>query len=518
MKVELAGYNIDAHLIEKIKKDIPLTIKEKLALTPEVISAAYARVSRSSKSVDELVEESTNDTESARRSVFNILNMGHHSIADHTIFNFNIMEVSRLMVEAIEKRRIGVGYTEKSQRYVTLQGDYVRPKEFSQEDLAKFEKLIALQNKFYFDTNEKLFEYLKEKNKDKINKLEGKAREDFLRLLEGSAKEDARYSLSLATMTQLGCSYTGQALELAIRENKYGELEEQKEFARKIAAPVKEVAPSLIALADDALFENIYPGQKLDDDSFKYAEKNLKNLAKKVFYDLKNWKYLEEIPPAEFFLENDVTLMNCSDQDTNVITALLFKNSKKNIKECYAMARSLINRGKDEEFIKEALKYLSEHDKVPREFEVGNLNYQIIMSASAFAQWKRHRMMTLLFQDYDPESGYVIPPNILEIGIASKLIEVCNISSDLYYKFKPRYGKAAEYCLTNAHCRGTFTSINERELYHISRTREDKHAQWEIRSIANSISRLAKIVIPASTLLLGGKHEFKEIRKKIYEE
>ena len=51
-------------------------------------------------------------------------------------------DVSRLLVESIEKRRLA-GYTEKSQKYVTFGGDYVRPKEFSAEDLKKFEELVA---------------------------------------------------------------------------------------------------------------------------------------------------------------------------------------------------------------------------------------------------------------------------------------------------------------------------------------------------------------------------------------
>jgi len=483
----------------------------------EVISAAYARISRSSKNVDELVEESTSDTESARRSVFNILNMGHHSIADHAIFNFNIMEVSRLMVELIEKRRIGVGYTEKSQRYVTLQGDYVRPKEFSQEDLAKFEKLIALQNKFYFDTNEKLFGYLKEKNKDKINKLEGKAREDFLRLLEGSAKEDARYSLSLATMTQLGCSYTGQALELAIRENKYGELEEQKEFARALYEETIKKAPSLIQLSDPELFKKFNKGKELNDDNFKFTRKNLEELVKKTIEEVKEYPR----NPIVYSEENVKLVLGYGmlDFDTNIIAATIHSNSLLEIERAYRIAKTLREYlFPAEEFIREALKSICEHDKVPREFEVAGLIYEIVLSASAFAQLKRHRMNTLLSQNYNPELGIVVPPNIAAIGADKELGKVCKISSDLYYEFLPKYGKAAEYCLTNAHKRRVILATNMRQLYHISRTRENEHAQWEIRGIANKMSKLAKIVAPASSQLLGGKHEFYEIRKKVYNE
>ena len=124
MKIKLAGINPPVKVLEELFNELPPKLREKYKerLTPEIISAAYARISRSKKSVDELINDCIEDTPKARRSVTNILRMGHHSIADHAIFNFNIIGVSRLLVESIEKRRLA-GYTEKSQRYVTLAGD-----------------------------------------------------------------------------------------------------------------------------------------------------------------------------------------------------------------------------------------------------------------------------------------------------------------------------------------------------------------------------------------------------------
>ena len=127
-------------------------------------------------------------------------------------------------------------------------------------------------------------------------------------------------------------------------------------------------------------------------------------------------------------------------------------------------------------------------------------------------------MNTLLSQDYSPDIGYTIPQSIEEIGASRGLKEVCDKSSELYKKFLPKYGRAAEYFLTNAHRRRVIVATNMRQLYHISRTREDKHAQWEIRDIANKMSKLAKNIAPATTILLGGRHEFNEIRGGLYED
>jgi thymidylate synthase ThyX len=46
--------------------------------------------------------------------------------------------------------------------------------------------------------------------------------------------------------------------------------------------------------------------------------------------------------------------------------------------------------------------------------------------------------------------------------------------------------------------------------------REDAHAQWDIRYKANKMVNLAKEVAPLTTMFMGGKHEFDNIRKEIY--
>ncbi len=502
MEVKLAGSNVPIEILSKLPES------EKVKATPEIISAAYARISRSTKSIDELVMESIGDIQKARESNEAIIyGMGHHSIADHVIFNLNIKGVSRLLIESIEKRRLA-GYTEKSQRYVTLDGDYVKPEEFSPKDLGKFEKLITLQNEFYFKINPKLLNHLKKKFPDKGKKF-----------LESKAKEDARFSLGLATEAQLGCSYTGQTAELAIRELKHSELQEEREFARLLYNTIVKKAPSIIQLTNPELFSQHNPGQELKDDNFKFTKSNLENLVKKTFAE--NQKFIDSYRIRlgnNFNYSDKVTLVNSNDIDLNIITAILHKNSKRDIQECYAISTLLIERGSAQAFIKEALKHISEHDKVPREFETSGLIYEVVISASGFAQLKRHRMNTLLSQNYNPDIGYTIPQSIEEVGASPDLKEVCDKSSELYKKFLSKYGRAAEYCLTNAHRRRVIVATNMRQLYHISRVREDKHAQWEIRGIANKMSKLAKNIAPATTILLGGKHEFNEIRGRLYED
>ena len=76
---------------------------------------------------------------------------------------------------------------------------------------------------------------------------------------------------------------------------------------------------------------------------------------------------------------------------------------------------------------------------------------------------------------------------------------------------------AAPYVLTNAHKRRrVLFSSNARELYHVSRLREDPHAQWDIRDKSTQMIRLAKKAMPATMQLAVGKHLFEETHAALF--
>ena len=112
MDVILAGHNIDHEIIREFQSLQP----ERQDLTPETVAAAYARISRNPRPVNELRAIARGEVEKARASNRNIVfEMGHSSIAEHAVFNLDVLKVSRLLVEEIERFRLA-SYTEKSQR------------------------------------------------------------------------------------------------------------------------------------------------------------------------------------------------------------------------------------------------------------------------------------------------------------------------------------------------------------------------------------------------------------------
>ena len=157
MDIKLAGMNIDSEFIDALKQAIEegtitipgITSPE--AVTPETIAAAYARISRKEESVDLIRQESMRDVETARSSNKNIaFQMGHQSIAEHAVFNIDVIGISRYLVEWFQWYRLNA-YTEKSQRYVLFGDDYVIPQEIESTELeAQYVQTVKELFEFYF--------------------------------------------------------------------------------------------------------------------------------------------------------------------------------------------------------------------------------------------------------------------------------------------------------------------------------------------------------------------------------
>jgi thymidylate synthase ThyX len=121
----------------------------------------------------------------------------------------------------------------------------------------------------------------------------------------------------------------------------------------------------------------------------------------------------------------------------------------------------------------------------------------------------------LLAADYEPALGLRLPPAIEAAGLAGDFIRAAREAEDLYARLKTENPAAADYALTNAHQRRVICKVNLRELCHISRLREDAHAQWDIREISALLSAAAREVFPLTASFLGGKDKYAELHNRI---
>ena len=458
MKVILSGFNIESEMIER------LAGRTRRSLTPEVISAAYARISRDPRSIAALRKESRERVDKARRSNERIVfGLGHSSVAEHAVFNFDIMDISRLAVEELEHFRLA-SYTEKSQRYIRLGRDFVIPTEI--EELGLSSELKNLQGKLH-EVYERILE-----------RLVGYGEE------EDVAKEDARYVMPLATSAQLGMTVNARELEYMVSRLSAHELSELRVLAGRLADAATEIAPSLIRYPEPTEYSRGMHGARRDIADYGPAKRCVS--------------------------ERTVRLVEATpDGDVRLAESLIFSAGRGGMRAAERAAVKLGKRGRAE-LIAKTFEHMMPHDSVWREFERIQFVYEVIVSSSCFAQLKRHRMATILPQRYTPELGISVPATIRRARAVSLLRDGTRLSERLYRRIERYAAYACEYALSNAHRRRVLVGMNLRELHHFSRLRSDAHAQWEIRDLSDEMCRLASRHVPAGSRMLGGKDAFKE--------
>lgn len=486
MRVYLAGYNVDTNVLAELS--------EKQGgrddLTPEVLSAAYARISRDPRPVNEIRADARKEVERSRRSNSTIIfKMGHHSVAEHAVFNLDILGISRFAMEELEKFRL-CSYTEKSQRYITLDNDFVIPEEIKQTPLEDiFVGMIKRQNEAYFELFDKLKTHAFQKHSEMAKNPKNH------NLLEGWAKEDARYITALATESQVGQTINARNLELLLRRFASHPLAEVRNLGRIIYERVSVVAPSII------IFH-----QANDRDSKMYPA--LEKLAREIIGP--------DSQESRARSEKDVQLVEFTQGGDRVIAAsLLHVSSELPYEQCRSFVQDL-SEEKLKEIFKTAWVNLQFYDSMPREFEYANLSFNIVLSAACFGQLKRHRMSTISAQPYCLDLGLTIPAAVKEIGMDKYFREIAAETEDVYEKIRRENPLAAPYILTNAHRKRVLMRVNARELYHMSRLREDAHAQWDIQNVTREMTKQAREVMPLTFALSGGKDKYNDIYKNVF--
>ncbi|PKN86701.1 MAG: thymidylate synthase (FAD) [Deltaproteobacteria bacterium HGW-Deltaproteobacteria-1] len=411
--------------------------------------------------------------------------MGHSSVAEHAVFNIDVIGVSRLLTEEIEKFRL-CSYTEKSQRYVLFDKDFVVPEEITEAGLKDlFIATVGMQNDFYHHLYDQLRPYVFEQNRALAENLANKS------MLEGWAKEDARYAIALATETQLGMTINTRNLELMLRRLSALPLAEAHLCSEKLYSATKDIAPSLIRYTQATDYDRV-------------TRRNLREVCTPYVAGKEN-------PSSEA-----VRLVWATPEaDTQAAAALLFASSGMSYDACLQEAGQM-KPADAKALFKTVFKNIQSYDAVLRELENVDMLFELMMSASCFAQLKRHRMATIISQDYNTNLGVTVPPAVRAIGKQKEFMAMIKKTNSVYEIIRHKCPAAAPYVLTNAHRRRVLMKLNARELYHLARLRVDQHAQWDIRDLSEKMLKQARRIMPLTLMMACGKDGFAARHKKIF--
>ncbi len=468
MKLIVAGYNIDRSLIDAIDSE---------TATPEVLSAAYARISRSIKQVDELRSEALSEISKARSSNKNIIfEMGHSSVAEHAVFNLDLIGVSRLLTDTVQRTRLA-SFTEKSQRYVTFSKDYVVPAELAKRP--KIKKQYKQLMDALFAEYETSFNALNELYQTELPGLKPRER-------EAMAKEDARYILPLATKTQMGITINARSLENLLRRLAKSKLAEAHELHTELYTQVSAITPSLIRYIEDDGFSGGIDLNKVNYTGFLQQE----------------LPWLEELD-----LQAKLRIISSPQNiDDSILAAIIYQQGELNwndTKDTVARLPRLVKQ----QLWKQVFSQLKAWHKVPRAFETIEFGFEISMSECCWAQFKRHRLTTML-----RKGGYStvtkLPSAIARINRTKVWEDLADTANDFALSLPPAFKHIAPYCRLNASILTVYTKMNLREIYHFVRLRSDEHAQWEIKEISKLMADRVRSAAPKAGEFLCGKSEY----------
>lgn len=188
---------------------------------PDETVAAAARLCYSPQSGEQLMANFTPGE--AERLIEKLTSLGHFSPVEHISFTFSIEGVSRVLSHQLVRHRIGVSYSQKSQRYV-------------QED--QFEYIIPPSVRQHPE-GQKIF-------REQMTRIQ----EAYHELLSFVPAEDARYVLPNATETKLVVTYNARSLyhffRLRCCERAQWEI---RHLAELMLQEVRKVAPHIFKKA-----------------------------------------------------------------------------------------------------------------------------------------------------------------------------------------------------------------------------------------------------------------------------
>ncbi|HEY3294238.1 MAG TPA: FAD-dependent thymidylate synthase [bacterium] len=505
LSVRLAGYNLDADLLSDVLDllvrleqgasdleaggyqaadsrqfvtSLAETVRTRLdtgSFTPETLSAAYARISRDPKQVTELRRAARFGVARARKSNENIIfGLGHASVAEHACFNFDVLGLSRLASEELQSHRL-LSFTEKSQRYITLTTDYVvAPEVKGTADEVLFHETIPRLFQSYQTLSEILAAgYLKG--------FDHEAMKDEVKEAENRAKEDARYLLPLACSTQMGMTVNARMIEHVVRDLSDHPLQELRDLGRRLYESLKNLAPSVV--------------KYVVRDS--YPRENRRGVCASI------GDAAQPLTGAAVITSPTVRLVQSTpDGEAVVLRALAFTCGKAD--------------SPSPDIWRTLFRGMGPHDGALREFELASMTFEAEISASCFAQLKRHRMMTMLTQPYRLEDGVITPPSLMDAQLEAPFREAVETALEAARKLSARSPLLAPYFLTNAHRKRVMIHMNAREFYHFARLRADSHAQWEIRLLAEQMLEQARALWPNLFMLACGKDQFAAIYDRVF--
>jgi thymidylate synthase ThyX len=437
------------------------------ALSPETIAVAFAKTSRSPESFRAIAAE-LSDESSAKFHEKWVVGYGHASVAEHAVLHIAFENVSRVAIESIESNRLA-SYTEKSTRYQKWgQDDFTIPPELDSHPLcAKFVETIRLLFKAYADSLNPVRTLIL----DRFPRRENESDDAWDRRIRSKYVDVCRFLLPAAALANVGMTANARVIENMIRKMLSHELAEVREIGAQVKEVSKAETPTLVKYADVVpyLVETIKEIGELETGDWNVESSGWCNL---IDYD--------------------------KEGENKALAAALYRFGEMSFSRALAHIESLSDETK-KSLADSLLGRLSKYDVPLRELEYSTYTFDLVMDQGAYAEFKRHRMMTQTPQRLTARLGYATPLLISEAGFQSEYEAAMESASEMFEKLCEFSPAVAQYVVPNGFNRRVLAQFNLREAFAFCQLRSAANAHFSIRRVAQKMCEEMTRVHPLLT-------------------
>lgn len=436
-------------------------------LSPETIAVAFAKTSRAPESFRDIAA-GLSDEKSASFHEKWVVGYGHASVAEHAVLHIAFENVSRIAIEAIEGNRLA-SYTEKSTRYQRWgPDDFTVPPELENHPLHdEFVKTVRLLFAAYADSLEPVKKIIVERTKRKENESD----EALDRRIRSQYVDVCRFLLPAAALANVGMTANARVLENMFRKLLSHPLEEVRQIGLKAKEVSLEEVPTLVKYADAVPY--------LVDTAKEFANRKS---------SIKNRKYSDWCALIDYDKQGE----------KKVLAAVLYRFGEMNFQKALEYVK-LLSKKERSELAESLLGKLSRFDVPLRELEYCNYTFDIVMDQGAYAEFKRHRMMSQTPQLLTTRLGYTTPKLITEAGFGAGYAAAMDAAAEMYEKLFAFNPQVAQYIVPNGYNRRVLAQFNLREAFAFCQLRSAANAHFSIRRVAQRMYELMAEVHPLLT-------------------
>jgi len=447
------------------------------SLSPETIAVAFAKTSRSPESFREIAAE-LSDEKSAQFHEKWVVGYGHASVAEHAVLHIAFENVSRMAIECIEGNRLA-SYTEKSTRYQKWQpDDFTIPPELEGHPLCnEYVETMRLLFRTYIDSLDPVKNLIIARSPRRENERE----EAYDRRIRSQYVDTCRFILPAAANANVGMTANARVLENAIRKMLSHPLAEVRAIGEQVKSTALGEVPTLVKYADAVPYLIETTGEL---SGLEHSEKIKEISSDSVRSVIKNrW----------------CTLIDYDrDGERKILAAVLYRFGQMSYADAldYVIALKQAERS---QLAAVLLGRLRQHDIPLRELEYSTYTFDLIMDQGAYAEFKRHRMMTQTPQLLTARLGYETPRLIPEAGLGPQYEMAMRSAETLFEKLYAFNPYVAQYAVPNGFNRRVLAQFNLREAFAFCQLRSASNAHYSIRRLAHKMYEEMNRVHPTLT-------------------